>query len=155
MHILALTACHNTLLLEFSFERAVGGLTRSSNQGIRFSPFSSISFLITGDLSVYRAENFVSFWILKLGRGLGASVGGFFRARHRASSCSRLSGIWEFPVGADQKVFILAAHPGERFSSQNHFESSPSQIFFWLNYLGKSSWLLLNILRCLNSPHII
>ena len=69
----------------------------------------------------------------------GASVGGHSELGTECPRVLDIRGIWEFPVGADQKVFILAAYPGESFSSQNHFESSPSQIFFWLNPLGKSS----------------
>ena len=66
---------------------------------------------------------------MKLGRGLGASVGGLFELGTERPRVLDIRGIWEFLLGADQKVFILSAHLGERFSSQNHFESSPSQIF--------------------------
>ena len=60
----------------------------------------------------------------------GASVGGHSELGTECPRVLDIRGIWEFLLGADQKVFILAAHPGGRFSSQNHFESSPSQIFF-------------------------
>ena len=118
--LLALTACFSTLL-EFSSLCAVDGLTRSSAQGnLDFLPFLTY-FLITGDLKVYRAQNFVSFWILKLGCGLGALVGGFFELGPEHPRVLDFRVFGKFPVGTDQKGLILAVHPGEKFSSLNHF----------------------------------
>ena len=63
---------------------------------------------------MYRAVNLCRL-NFELGRGLGASVGGF-----SSFSGSRLPGIGNFPVGTDQKVLILAVHPGEKLSSPHH-----------------------------------
>ena len=57
----------------------------------------------------------------ELGRGLRASVSGFYELGTEHPRVLDFRVFGKFPVGTDQKVLILAVHPGEKLSSLHHF----------------------------------